>query len=233
MRNWYKFIAKTKEAAELLIYEQIGKDWWSGEGVGAKQFAEDLKALGEITELDVRLNSPGGDVFDGNAIYNILRQHKAKKTVFIDGIAASIASVIAMAGDRILIPENAMIMIHDPSSLAWGNADDMRKMGETLDKIKTGMVAAYTRKTKRSEAEVGRWMSEETWFTADEAKQYGFADELLEPVQMAASFDLAKLRFKHVPTALVLAPSGDGQDQDQDPDLDLAGRRLRLVPHGA
>lgn len=226
MKKWYQIIAKAGQKAEILIYEQIGKDW-SGDGVGAKQFAEDLKALGELTALDIRINSPGGDVFDGNAIYNMLAQHKAQKTVFIDGIAASIASVIAMAGDRILIPENGLIMIHDPSGMAFGTSDDMRKMAEALDKIKTGLSATYLNKTKRTEAEISQWMADETWFTAKEAVEFGFADELLAPVQMAASFDLSK--FKHVPQALQAQAAMREQGRAAVDELDLRRRRQRLA----
>src|SRR3990172_7858441 len=121
--------ALAKGEAEILIYEYIGRDYF-GEGVSPKSFAEELKAFGDIRKLHVRINSPGGDVFDGNTIYNILRNHQAYIEVHIDGIAASVASVVAMVGDKIIISENAMMMIHDPWAIVGGEADEMRKMAE-------------------------------------------------------------------------------------------------------
>lgn len=197
--NWYSITAKADKTAEILIYEQIGEDFF-GDGVSAKGFATELKALGDLDEITVRINSPGGDVFDGNAIFNILRAHKAKIIVAIDGIAASIASVIAMAGDKIIMPENAMMMIHDPSGFAMGTADEMRKMSDALDKIKTSLVAAYSGKANIDDAQIIDMMTDETWLTAAEAVEMGFADEVAEPVRLAANFDLSM--FKHPPQNL-------------------------------
>lgn len=170
---------------EILIYEQIGEGFFT-EGMTAKRFAEDLKALGNINDLDVRINSPGGNVFDGQAIYSQLKAHQARVTVYIDGIAASIASVIAMAGDTIIMPDNALMMIHDPSGLTWGTADDMRKTAEALDKIKETIVAAYKQKAgdNLSDDDIRQLMSDETWMTADEAIAWGFADEKGEEIDM-------------------------------------------------
>jgi len=187
-----------EETAEIFIYGDVGESLWS-EGTGAKQFAEDLKALGPIKNLDIRINSPGGSVFEGLTIYNTLERHSAKKTVTIDGLAASIASVIAMCGDTIIMPQNAIMMVHDPFGMVLGDADDMRKMAEGLDKIKEGLISAYQRKTKMSNQDISDLMSEETWMTASEAVQWGFADEISESMKMAASINFDLSKFKNVP----------------------------------
>lgn len=200
MNKFWKIINK-KDNAEILIYEQIGKGFWTDEGIAAKDFAADLKALGDIKNITLRLNSPGGSVFEGLGIYNLLKAHPANITTYIDGIAASIASVIAMSGDKIIMPENAMMMIHDPSGLIMGTAENMRKMADTLDKIKESIKTAYKR-TNMTDEDIDRMMSEETWMTAADAVSKGFADEVVESVKIAAHFDFDKLGFKHPPMAV-------------------------------
>lgn len=197
--EWYAMERKG-DSAEILIYEQIGEGFFT-EGLTAKQFVQDLAGLGEVKTLNIRINSPGGSVFDGNAIYNALRSHGAKVHVFIDGLAASIASVIAMAGDTITMPENAMLMIHDPWSVVVGSADDMRKQADAMDKMKLGLVAAYHRKSGKDKDEIADLMSAETWMTASEAKEMGFADVVEAPVAIAASAEKFELlgKFKNVP----------------------------------
>lgn len=202
MNKFWKIINKTKESAEILIYEQIGKDIWSDEGIAAKDFASDLKALGDIKDIILRLNSPGGSVFEGIVIYNLLKAHTARVIVYVDGIAASIASVIAMSGDRIIMPENTMMMIHDPTGFVMGAAVDMRKMADTLDKIKESIKTAYKR-TMLTDEEIDKMMSDETWMTAADAIEKGFADEVIEAVKIAAQFDFKGLGFKKPPMAVM------------------------------
>jgi len=129
MKSWYSICA-LNEGAELSIYDEIG-----AYGVSAKAFLADLGKLSDAAPLTLRLNSPGGSVFDAVAIYNALQRHTGTVTVTIDGIAASAASYIAMAGDTVVMPENAFLMIHDPSGMVMGTAADMRAMAEALDKI--------------------------------------------------------------------------------------------------
>jgi ATP-dependent protease ClpP protease subunit len=167
--------AKGGARAEILIYDPIGQDWY-GNGVTAKKFRDDLSAVGDVQDIVVRINSPGGEVFDGFAIYNALKQHPAKVVVHVDGLAASIASVIAMAGDEVVMGEGAMFMIHSPWTLAMGNADQLRDMADTLDKVEVGLVDAYVAKTGKSREDVEEWMNGETWFTRDEAIEAGLAD---------------------------------------------------------
>jgi ATP-dependent Clp protease, protease subunit len=184
---------------EILLYEMIGQDYWTGEGTTAKQFAEDLEAAGKISKIHLRVNSPGGSVFDGLAIYNTLLSHGAKVTAQVDGLAASIASVIIMAASEISMGDNAMLMIHNPWTSVQGDSNDMRKMAETMDKVKVSMVTAYRRHTKKTVDEVGAIMDEETWMTADEAVSEGFAESVTKPedADLAANFDLS--RFHNVP----------------------------------
>lgn len=157
---------------ELTIYEDIGPDFW-GEGITAKSVKAQLDTFSG--DLDIRINSYGGDVFEGHAIYNLIKNYEGKKTVFIDGIAASAASIIAMAGDEVIMPINAMLMLHDPWTFAIGNSADMYKSGEVLDQIKKTIVAVYVDKTEIGEDEISAMMTEETWLDADQAAEKGFA----------------------------------------------------------
>lgn len=201
-KSWYKIeMAKSgddENSAKILIYDEIGENFW-GEGVSAKKFVKDLQSL-DVEQIDLHINSPGGNVFDGNAIYNSLRVHKANIDVSIDGIAASAASVVAMAGDRIKMPQNAMMMIHNPAGLVWGTAAEMIKMADTLDKIKVGVIAAYGRKSGQGKENLSKMMDDETWMTADEALDMGFADEVTDKVTIQNSFDLSK--FKNAPNMI-------------------------------
>lgn len=171
-----KVRALAKNRAEIMIYDPIGGDWY-GNGVTAQRFVDDLAALGDVKDITVRINSPGGEVFDGFAIYNALKNHPAQVHVQIDGLAASIASVIAMAGDLVTMGTGAMIMIHDPWSIALGDADDFRGAAEMLDQIKVGIIDAYAVRTGIDRDELSTMMDKETWLTVDEAIEKGFADE--------------------------------------------------------
>ncbi|MCL5502240.1 Clp protease ClpP, partial [Escherichia coli] len=182
MKGWYNIKAASDGAsATIQIYEEIG-----GWGITAQQFSEDLKALGDISHINLNIHSPGGDVFDGIAIYNLLNKHPAKITVHIDGLAASMASVIAMAGDRIVMPENALMMIHKPWGISGGNANDMRDYAELLDKVENVLIPAYARKTGKSAEVLASLLEEETWMDGRECVAQGFADELLPAVSAMA-----------------------------------------------
>jgi len=180
--------------AEILLYDAIDPFW----GIGAKQFAEDIKDLGDVDEITVRINSPGGDVFDGLAIFNTLQSHRANVTTSVDGLAASIASIIALAGDAVWMAENAMFMIHNPFTVAIGDAAELRKTADTLEKVKDTLVSTYAGKTGLESVEISDFMNDETWFDAHEAVEQGFADEVTGQVAVAASFDLS--RFHNAPT---------------------------------
>jgi ATP-dependent Clp endopeptidase proteolytic subunit ClpP len=217
LKRWYDFRARAT-GAEIVIYDEIGAF-----GIPAKAFLDELKAFGPIAELTVRINSPGGSVFDGVAIYNALKRHDAAITVWIDGIAASIASMIAMAGDEVVMPENAMLMLHDPSGLVMGTATDMRGMAEALDRMKAGMVAAYRDKSGRDDAEVEALMAAETWLSAQEAVALGLADRIAQPVRMAAHFDLSC--FRNTPAQLAALVATPSPQEDDMPDSKKASPR--------
>jgi ATP-dependent Clp endopeptidase proteolytic subunit ClpP len=194
MRRWYEIKAAADEsAAEIFIFDEIGFF-----GLTARDFIEELKPLAG-RDLVVRINSPGGAVFDGLAIHNALARHTGEVTVTVEGIAASIASVIAMAGDQVIMPANTLMMIHDPSGVVVGTAEDMEKMAGALGKIKAALVSAYTAKSGLARERVESIMAEETWLNADEAVELGFADEVIAAMDIAATFDLS--RYGKVPGA--------------------------------
>jgi len=199
-RKGYQIKSKA-ESAEILIYEDIGAGWLGG--ISAKQFVEDLKDLKKVADINVRINSDGGSVFDGNTIYNALKRHSARVTVDIDGLAASIASIIAMAGDEIRIAENGMLMIHDPWMVAGGTADELRDAADTMDKVQEQLVNTYVKRTDGDAEQIAQWMNEETWMNADEALERGFVDSITEESKMAACVR-DKTRYKHVPENLIL-----------------------------
>lgn len=191
-KNWYEMKALGQNSVEIYVYDEIG--FW---GITAKEFARDLKELDPKDSIDLRINSPGGSVTDGIAIYNLLKRHKARVNVFVDGLAASMASVIAMAGDTITIPENALMMIHNPWGGAMGDADEMRKTADLLDKMKKALISAYAEKTGMEDDEISALMDSETWMTGAEAVQNGFATQTSDAVELAASFAPEKLhQFK-------------------------------------
>jgi len=156
----------------LHLYDGIGPY----SGVSAQDFARSLKSLGDVDYIELHINSPGGSVFDGAAIYNMLVDHPALVDVRVDGLAASIASIIALAGDQITIAKNAMMMIHNPSAMAWGGASDMRKMAGVLDKVKDTLITVYSDRMGLPEDEISKIMDEESWYTAKEAVDAGLAD---------------------------------------------------------
>lgn len=207
-----KLERRTKTAI-IDILEPIGENWF-GDGLTGKKFAGMLKDVGDVDNIHLRINSPGGNVFDGVAIYNLLKQHKATVDVNIIGMALSAASVIAQAGDSINMAHNAMFMVHDPWSFAMGNSREMRDAADLLDKIKGTLVDTYARSIERrkgaSDAElIALMMEEETWLTADEAKDHGFVDEITDDVTVEASWDLTK--FKNPPEqALAMAGPAAG-----------------------
>lgn len=179
----------------IVIYGDIGWD------ITASDFSRELSALGEVDEIEVRINSFGGDVFQGLAIYNRLKEHKARVTVHIDGIAASAASVIAMAGDDIEMGEATFVMIHDAWIFIAGNAAALRKQADQLEAVSAQMAAIYQRRTSASMEQVREWMAEEREFTAAEAVEFGFADRMFEAERLAATYRQDRHFFKKTPRA--------------------------------
>ena len=188
-KKFWEVKAAANDVGELYIYGDIVSHKWDDTDVTVKDFAEDLKALGDLKTLNIYLNSLGGSVFQGQAIYSILKRHSAHKNVYIDGIAASIASVIAMAGDTISMPKNAMVMIHNPWTFVMGNSADLRKEADALDKIRESMIVAYMDKIqdKTSEEQLAELLDAETWLSAQDCFDRGFWDEILDVKEIAAS----------------------------------------------
>lgn len=185
---------------EIWLYGVIGQDFW-GEGITAKQFVADLKKLGGVSAIDLRINSEGGSVVDAEAIYTHLVEHKAPVTAHIDGIAASAASFIAMAGDEIVIAESGFVMIHEARMGDFGTAEEKRRLADLLDRTNEKIVAKYAARTRNSEAKLRDWMKAETWFLGDEAVKAGFADRLVENLRVAATVTRPEL-YRNLPAAL-------------------------------
>ena len=215
MAKWYEIKAAAPVAegeapkpAEVLIYGNIG-DRWNEDGVVASELVRDLSAL-EADTINLRINSYGGSVPDGLAIYNALRRHKATVNVFVDGVAISCASYIAMAGDTITMAKNSQMMIHAPWTFAYGNSNDMREQADILDRYAKAMASAYADKSGKTYEDALALLTDgkDHWFLADEAKAEGFADEVGDEVAVAASlassFDLS--RFKAAAPTAACAP---------------------------
>ena len=201
--DWYRVKALANAEAEISIFGDIGESWWADESITAKSLTSELQALGNVEYLSVRINSYGGSVSDGLAIYNALKRHPAAVTVHIEGVAVSIASLIAMAGDTIIMPSNALMMIHAPWSYTEGNAKEMREKADVLDKYAAAMAASYAEKTGIPHAEILSMLSdgEDHWMTAAEAVERGFADAMTEPLAIAASLNM--IRFNPAAAAAI------------------------------
>ena len=232
-RKWWDIKSMTSadgaRVAEIRIYDEIG--FW---GTGAKDFVVQLEqAAVDDAQLIVAINSPGGDVFDGFAIYNALRRYAGRVTTRVDGVAASAASLVVMAGDTVVMPENAMLMIHNPWTVAIGTAADLRATADAMDKARDGILAAYRNKSGKSDAELTAMLDAETWLTAQEAHDAGFADEIEAPVKLAASARGAAIlaQFKQAPAvvqALVDEAEADGvQSQSENPPTGPDGEHPR------
>ena len=194
----YEFHDKADEPeAEILLYGPIGEYW---DGVTAKQFAQDLKSLNG-KDVAIRFNSIGGSVFDGAAMYNQVAQYSGNVTVYIDGMALSIASVIAMAGKKVKMAENAWLMVHKPSVGAWGDSTVLREQADLLDRLQENtLLPAYRNKTGKPDDELNKLVNEETWLSAAQALELGFVDEVIEAANVSASVDLTAPEFSNAPT---------------------------------
>jgi ATP-dependent Clp protease protease subunit len=178
------FKAKGQKVAEILLYGDVGEGWFGG--ISADAFARELKALGPVETIDLRINSLGGDVFDGMAIYRQLVDHKARVVTHIDGTAASIASVIAMAGSEILISESASIMIHEAWGGVAGFAKDLRALADRMDRTSDQILDVYVARSGGDRARLRQQMAEETWFYGKEAVDAKLATAVVENMRMAA-----------------------------------------------
>lgn len=195
-RTWeIKQSASLPNALDMYIYGTVESDYytWWGDKVksetSANHFREELAKYPNASEINIYINSLGGSVLEGTAIYNQLKRHKAFKTVYIDGFACSIASVIAMAGDKVVMPRNTMMMIHNPWTIAVGNAAEMRKAADDLDTIGEASRQAYLVKSggKLSEEKLIEMLDAETYLTAEKCIEYGLADEFADDIDLEAA----------------------------------------------
>ncbi len=209
--TWYKIrnaVEGDSSRAEINIFEQIGKDWWDDSGVTAKEFIDDVNALGDVSEITLNINSPGGSLYDGLTMYNFLKAHSAVIVVNVMGMAASSASVLAMSADKgkLFMPANTILMIHDPETYAgFGNAEVFRKAASTLDTVKSGIVGVYVERSGLSEDEVWDLMKDETYLTAEKAIELGLADTKGDDVQISNSHDSSKFKMQAQHQALEIS----------------------------
>lgn len=196
-----KFQAKANNAAEILIYEDIGEGWFGG--MSSKTFAENLQSLGDVNQINVRINSPGGSVFDGIAIYNLLRQHEAKITTTIDGIAASIASIIFMAGDIRKSAKNGTMMVHAPWTIAAGNAEELREQAEVLEMLGDSLADTYSVRSGLGINAIKDMMAEETWLDSQQLMDNNFVSEVIEELPIAAGINFDFSSFRNCPERVI------------------------------
>lgn len=229
MKFWQiRAAANDPKTGELLLYGVIESTTWWGDEVTPKQFKKDLDALGEIDILNVYINSPGGDVFASQAIRTMLKRHKAKVIVYVDGLAASGASVVTTGGDIVIMPKNAMMMVHNGllGMRGYYFATELRKMADDLDKINESILVTYQEKTRMEPEKIKELLDAETWMTADEALEYGFIDQIEEEKQVAACLkggllvvngqEMDLSRYKN-PPKLALLP----EEKPPEPNPDL------------
>lgn len=208
---------------ELTIYDDIGSGGFFEEGLTDKAFKAMLDEIPPEEELHLRINSDGGDVFQGQAIYNMVKRHRGQVKVFVDGIAASIASVIAMAADEVYMPINSMLMIHNPHAVVMGEASDMLAMADTLDKVKSSIIAVYAEKTGLDNDSLSAMMDAETWLLPDEAEALGFAS-VLESEMVVQNKIKRRFWMHNIPEQPAAEP-----ELEADAELDDSERELEVA----
>ena len=209
----YQVKAAANKTADIFIYGDIVSKKWDESDVTATAIKNELDALGDVSTLNVYINSAGGSVFEGLAIYNLLKRHPAHVNVHIDGLAASIASIIVMAADTVYMPSNAIFMIHEPWVMTSGNAQALERMIATLKQTTEAMMNAYLERTgdKLEREQLAAMLAKESWLTAAECVQYGFADVITEelPYIAASISNEVKAHIKHIPAELTEPKSND------------------------
>lgn len=220
-RPWYRIeAAADRDTAEVFLYDEIGRNFW-GEGIAAEDFIREINAL-SVKTIHVRINSKGGSVFEGLSIQNALERHAAHVVTHVDGLAASIASIIAMGGNEVRIADNAFLMIHNPHTIVIGGSAEMRQMAETLDKVAGSLIGVYAKKTGKSEEQIREWMDAETWFNAKDAKEHGFVDEISNASTAAATFEFDLAAYKNIPQELAARLRTPEPVADRSADIQIA-----------
>ena len=217
----------TNNVAQIDIFGDIVSEKWFDEETSATSFRDALKELGDVSTINLSINSGGGSVFDGIAIYNMLKSHKATVNVYVEGLAASIASVIAMAGDTITMRSGSMMMVHMPWTLSQGNAEEMRKTADTLEKTGDSIVDIYSERTGISSDDIRNIMNDETWLSAEEAVEQGWATKLDKKEAVMNSVPKEILgRFSNVPKNVLARVEKKTLSQDR---LDLIEREKQTL----
>lgn len=231
-------LAKNGDSASIYIYDVISADW----GVSALSVIEAINQAGDVQTLNIHINSPGGDVFEGRAIMAALRRFEGKKVAHIDSLCASAATSIALACDEVVMADGAFFMIHNSMTLGYGNRNDLRKTADTLEQIDGAITADYTAKTGKDAEQIAAWMDAETWMSAAEAKEHGFVDSIAAADKKAKNtWNLAA--FGNAPAALLRNESDDTADlseqekkflQDMIPHHEMAIEMARaILPNAA
>lgn len=216
MNRQYYQLTKANNTATINIYGDITSFPWFDGDVSASSLSRQLEELTDVSEIDVYINSYGGEVAEGLAIYNALKRHKAKVRTFCDGFAASIASVIFMAGDERIMNDSSLLMIHNAWSFVQGNAKELRKQADDLDKITQASIVAYKAHSTLSEKEIVELMDNESWILPDEAIEYGFATAIEKTEQKNASQNARQSLLNLVKMAQEADNSDDGGEKDED-----------------
>lgn len=217
-KRFWDIKAAGEKIGEIYIYGSIVSCCQDDEDTTAMSFKKDLEALGEIDTLNLYVNSPGGSVFQAQAIYSIITRQKAEINAYVDGLVASAASFLIMAADTIYMPRNATMMIHNPFAIVIGNAKDLRREADALDKISVGMIEAYLTHTgdKLTEDELKELLDAETWLTAEESYSYGFVDELIDAKEIAACVDMDLFSvYRNTPKSLLEERKGIVNFEDE------------------
>lgn len=223
-------LSADKKSADIFIYGVITKYRWDDEDISAMSFKKELDAVGAVEKINLYINSPGGSVFEGITIHNMLKRHEAEIIAHIDALAASIASVIAMAADKIIMPSNSMMMIHNAWSFVVGNAAKMRKEADNLDRISSSAKESYlSRNLSISEDELQKMLDDETWLSAEDCVKYGLADEIVEENKAAACVsDEVMQYYDNVPDSLLVVNQLD-EEEDEQRKLEEKAERQRLA----
>lgn len=232
----FEVVAKADSSeVDIFLYDHIVSseeeaEWWGG--VAPESFVKAVYAVDPSHTINLRVNSPGGSVFAARAMEQALRAHKGKVVVHIDGLAASAATFVSMAGDEIVMAKGAMFMIHKAWTGMWGNAEDLRKEADLLDKIDGTLAETYAEKTGKDVAAISEWMAAETWFTAQEALEAGFATSIAEAEAKAIAWDLSA--YDNAPkaerqTQPEPAPTPGPEPTASDEHRDRQQQRLRVL----
>ena len=221
MKKFWDFAMKN-DSAELHFYGEIADTAWSKDDVTPKRVQEDLDSVDKAKDVNIYINSPGGDVFAGLAIYTMITRLQKPTTVHVDGLAASAASVIAMAGDRIVMPKSSVMMIHNAWTFSWGNKEEIRETADKLERIDNQLAKIYADRTGRDIETVKQMMKDETWMDGDEAFAAKFCDEVEENKKVAACADPEVLaRYKHAPK--LEATPEEQKKSEEEPRVDPEG----------